>query len=84
MVDFRALKSTVGGFPRPLIDLSKENFAKLFDDAFGYKLNPPFDPYINSVSYLLASYVIPYMGLVSYIGANPNIDGLVSKRVSYS
>ncbi|URD79517.1 desiccation-related protein [Musa troglodytarum] len=70
----RAIKSTVGGFPRPVIDLSGKHFAKIFDDAFGFHLDPPFDPYLNSVNYLLASYVIPYVGLVGYVGANPNIN----------
>uniref|UniRef100_A0A5B7AQX7 Putative desiccation-related protein PCC13-62-like n=1 Tax=Davidia involucrata TaxID=16924 RepID=A0A5B7AQX7_DAVIN len=77
----RALISTVGGFPRPLLNLSAPNFAKLFDEAFGYALVPPFDPYRDSLSYMLASYVIPYMGLVGYVGANPNINGYQSKRL---
>ncbi|WOL11822.1 hypothetical protein Cni_G20586 [Canna indica] len=77
----RAIKNTVGGFPRPQLDLSAENFAKIMDDAFGYHLNPPFDPYNNTINYLLASYAIPYMGLVAYVGANPNINGFVSKRL---
>ncbi|CAL9781820.1 unnamed protein product [Musa acuminata subsp. burmannicoides] len=77
----RAIKSMVGGFPRPVIDLSGKHFAKIFDDAFGFHLDPPFDPYLNSVNYLLASYVIPYVGLVGYVGANPNINGYLSKRL---
>ncbi|XP_078434578.1 ferritin-like catalase Nec2 [Wolffia australiana] len=77
----RAIKTTVGGFPRPLLDLSAKNFARIFDQALGYPLNPPFDPYANSINYLLASYVIPYMGLVGYVGANPLISGYVSKRL---
>uniref|UniRef100_A0A1D1YIQ4 Desiccation-related protein PCC13-62 n=1 Tax=Anthurium amnicola TaxID=1678845 RepID=A0A1D1YIQ4_9ARAE len=77
----RAIKGTVGGFPRPLLDLSSRNFAIIFDQAFGYALTPPFDPYANTVNYLLASYVIPYVGLVGYVGANPNINGFVSKRL---
>ncbi|WOL11823.1 hypothetical protein Cni_G20587 [Canna indica] len=77
----RAIKSTVGGIPRPQLDLSAKNFAKIMDDAFGYHLNPPFDPYNNTINYLLASYVIPYMGLVAYVGANPNLNGFVSKRL---
>ena len=79
---FRAIKSTVGGFPRPLLDLSAKNFAKLFDHAFESPLVPPFDPYLNSLNYVLASYVIPYVGLVAYVGNNPNINGYQSKRVS--
>ena len=71
----------MGGFPRPLIDLSKQNFARLMDKAFGYPLDPPFDPYVSSLNYLIASYVIPYMGLLGYVGANPFINGYVSKRV---
>ncbi|KAJ0980667.1 hypothetical protein J5N97_008922 [Dioscorea zingiberensis] len=77
----RAIKTTFGGFPRPQLDLSAKHFAKIVDDAFGYNLNPPFDPYANSLNYLLASYVIPYVGLVGYVGANPNLNGYVSKRL---
>ncbi|RZS06387.1 hypothetical protein BHM03_00037030 [Ensete ventricosum] len=62
----KAIKTTVGGFPRPLLDLSAHHFAKIMNDAFGYHLDPPFDPYIDTINFLLASYVIPYMGLVGY------------------
>ncbi|KAL2941016.1 Desiccation-related protein PCC13-62 [Bienertia sinuspersici] len=77
----RALKATVGGIPRPLMDISPENFAKVVNEAFGYELKPPFDPYRDSLSYMLASYIIPYMGLNGYVGANPQIRGYVSKRL---
>ncbi|KAM3219158.1 desiccation-related protein PCC13-62 [Capsicum annuum] len=77
----RALKSTVGIFPRPLLDLSAENFGKLFDEAFGLKLDPPFDPYRDGLSYMLSCYVIPYVGLVGYVGTNPNINGYKTKRL---
>ncbi|KAK9293048.1 hypothetical protein L1049_021032 [Liquidambar formosana] len=77
----RVLKSTVDGIPRPLMDLSATNFAKIFDEAFGYALVPPFDPYRDSLSYMLASCVIPYMGLVGYVGANPLLNGYRAKRV---
>ncbi|THG09993.1 hypothetical protein TEA_009981 [Camellia sinensis var. sinensis] len=62
------------------MDLSAHNFAKLFDEAFGYQLRPAFDPYRDSLSYMLGSYVIPYMGLVGYVGANPLLNGYKSKR----
>ena len=78
----RSLNSTVGVFPRPLLDLSAKHFAKIFDDAFGHKLVPPFDPYRDSLSYMLSCYVIPYVGLVGYVGTNPNINGYETKRVS--
>ncbi|KAF8387827.1 hypothetical protein HHK36_026488 [Tetracentron sinense] len=75
----RAIKSTVGGFPRPPLDLRSEHFAKLFDKAFGFKLDPPFDPYVSTVNFLLASYAVPYVGLVAYVGTAPNLNGYVSK-----
>uniref|UniRef100_M1DRQ0 Uncharacterized protein n=1 Tax=Solanum tuberosum TaxID=4113 RepID=M1DRQ0_SOLTU len=80
-IDPRSLNSTVGVFPRPLLDLSAKNFAKIFDDALGHKLVPPFDPYRDSLSYMLSCYVIPYVGLVGYVGTNPNINGYETKRL---
>ncbi|OMO81898.1 hypothetical protein COLO4_23379 [Corchorus olitorius] len=64
----RAIINYTGGIPRPLIDIRRKTFAKLFDKAVGYPLDPPFDPYKNSLNYLLASYAIPYVGLVGYVG----------------
>ncbi|KAF8721063.1 hypothetical protein HU200_023477 [Digitaria exilis] len=77
----RSIQRTVGGIPRPLIDLSAHNFARVMDQAFGSKLNPPFDPYINSLNFLLASYVIPYLGINGYVGTNPIIDGYKTKML---
>ena len=78
---FRAIITAVGGIPRPLYDLSPEAFAKLFDKAVGYKLNPPFNPYSNTVNYLLASYAIPYVGLVGYVGTIPYLANYTSRAV---
>lgn len=47
----------------------------------GFKLSPPFDPYANSMNYVLAMYVVPYMGLTAYVGANPNITSQAGKRL---
>ena len=69
------------GFPRPLLDLSKATFAKLIDNAFGQRLEPPFDPYANDINYLIASYVIPYVGLTGYVGANPQLQNATSRAV---
>ncbi|XP_057952643.1 desiccation-related protein PCC13-62-like [Malania oleifera] len=77
----RAIQSTVKGFPRPLLDLSVKSFATVINSAFGRPLEPPFDPYANSINYLIASYVIPYVGLTGYVGANPKLQGAVSKRL---
>ncbi|KAH9766292.1 Desiccation-like protein [Citrus sinensis] len=72
-------KKTVNGFPRPLLDLNAGSFAKVIDKAFGRSVNPTFDPYANSINYLTASYLIPYVGLTGYVGANPNLQDAISK-----
>ncbi|KAJ0052009.1 hypothetical protein Pint_01008 [Pistacia integerrima] len=77
----RAIITTIGGFPRPLLNLSTENFANIFDEAVGYKLAPPFDPYMNTVNYLLACYLIPYVGLVGYVGTIPNLVNYNSRKL---
>ncbi|CAK8563835.1 unnamed protein product [Lathyrus sativus] len=77
----RVIKSVVKGFPRPLLNISKESFAKVMDDAFGKPLRPPFDAYANSINYLLASYVIPYVGLTGYVGASPNFQDPTFKKL---
>merc|ERR1711915_352545 len=64
----RALKKTVPGFPRPQLDLSASNFAKVVNVALNTTLSPPFNPYASSLNYLLASYLIPYVGLTGYVG----------------
>ncbi|KAM6544968.1 hypothetical protein CsatB_025704 [Cannabis sativa] len=77
----RAIQKTVKGFPRPLLNLSSSSFANVIDNAFGRKLRPPFNPYKNSINFLIASYVIPYVGLTGYVGTNPNLNGTTSKRL---
>ncbi|XP_071938663.1 desiccation-related protein PCC13-62-like isoform X1 [Coffea arabica] len=77
----RAIKNTVPGFPRPLLNLSSESFATVINSAFGRTLWPPFDPYANDINYLIASYVIPYVGLTGYVGANPNLESPSAKKL---
>ncbi|KAH0464261.1 hypothetical protein IEQ34_007047 [Dendrobium chrysotoxum] len=77
----KAIKQRVKGFPRPLLDLRAKNFATVIDNALGKALVPPFDPYANGLNYLLASYIIPYVGLTGYVGANPNLQSSVAKRL---
>ncbi|KAJ1414326.1 Ferritin-like domain [Sesbania bispinosa] len=73
----RAIKRTVRGFPRPLMDLSTESFAKIMDNAFGRPLHPRFDPYANEINFLLASYVIPYVGLTGLLGVESGQDAVI-------
>ncbi|KAG6535067.1 hypothetical protein ZIOFF_000021 [Zingiber officinale] len=76
-----AVKNEFGGIPRPLLNLSDGVFADIMNDAFGYNLNPPFDPYNDTLKYLIAAYVIPYVGVVTAVGANPSVRGYESKRL---
>ncbi|KAB1202942.1 Desiccation-related protein PCC13-62 [Morella rubra] len=80
----RAIITTVGGIRRPQLDISAETIAKIFDAAVGFKLSPPFDPYLDTIHYLLASYVIPYVGLMGYVGTIPNLYNATSKSVRTS
>ncbi|KAG2328620.1 hypothetical protein Bca52824_011348 [Brassica carinata] len=72
---------TVKGFARPLLDLSEKSFAKVMDYAFGRKFVPLFDPYANSYNYLIASYLVPYVGLTGYVGANPKLQCPASRKL---
>ena len=82
----RAIKSILGkyAFPRVQLDVSKATWAATIDKAFGKKLNPPFDPYCNSLNYLISTYTIPYVGLTGYVGTNPLLSGMGAKSVSHS
>ncbi|MED6134988.1 hypothetical protein PIB30_042086 [Stylosanthes scabra] len=71
----RAIKSTVRGFPRPLLNISSETFGQIIDNAFA------FDPYANDINYLIATYVIPYVGLNGYVGANPLLQSVTAKKL---
>ncbi|KAI3821460.1 hypothetical protein L1987_09028 [Smallanthus sonchifolius] len=73
---------TIRGFPRPLLNLSAESFSTVMNAAFGIPLSPQFDPYANDINYLLSCYVIPYVGLTGYVGANPKLYSSVSRKVN--
>lgn len=79
----RAIQKTVAGFPRPLLNLSAGSFATVMNNAVGKTLVPPFDPYASDINYLLASYVIPYVGLTGYVGANPKLQSPISRKVDW-
>ncbi|XP_031407672.1 desiccation-related protein PCC13-62-like [Punica granatum] len=75
----RAIYTEVGGIKRPLLNLSAQNFAHIMDEAVGKKLQPPFNPYRNSINYVLASYAVPYVGLVGYVGTIPYLSNFTAK-----
>ncbi|KAK6144027.1 hypothetical protein DH2020_020847 [Rehmannia glutinosa] len=63
------------------MNLSAATFATVMNNAFEKPLEPPFDPYANDINYLLASYVIPYVGLTGYVGANPKLQSPTSRKL---
>jgi hypothetical protein len=86
----RAIKRALGdpprcAFPRTQLDISKKTWADTMDKAFlqtfGEKLNPSFDPYEDSLKYLISTYTIPYVGLTGYVGANPELTGYNAKKL---
>lgn len=70
------------GIKRPLLNLSKDVFADLFDKVVGFRLDPRFDPYANTTNFLLAANIFPYTGLVGLVGAAPRLTFLQSRKVT--
>ncbi|GFZ21760.1 hypothetical protein Acr_29g0009220 [Actinidia rufa] len=58
----------------------REAFGEVMNSAFGRPLKPPFNPYANELNFLLASYVVPYVGLTGYVGANPKLQSPTARR----
>ncbi|CAK9864429.1 unnamed protein product [Sphagnum jensenii] len=79
----RALQKALGPyyFPRVQLDLSNATWGQLIDDAFGQKLNPPFNPYANTLNFLLGMYTLPYVGLTGYVGTSPLLKGAGAKAL---
>ena len=77
----RAILATIEGFPRPLLNLSRGVFEQLMNRAFGRQLEPPFNPYQDSLSFMIASYALPYVGMTGLVGANPLLESYTAKRV---
>ena len=69
----RSIIKVVGGIPRPQLNITVQAFATTVNQALNITLSPPFDPYANAINFLLASYLIPYVGLVGYVGTIPNL-----------
>ncbi|KAF4361407.1 hypothetical protein F8388_012867 [Cannabis sativa] len=65
----RAIKNFVEGFQRPLLDLSSSVFAGFINSALGRELKPAFDPYNNTLNFLIASYAIAHIGPTAYLAA---------------
>ncbi|RDX76363.1 hypothetical protein CR513_43649, partial [Mucuna pruriens] len=78
---FRAIKRTVKGIPRPLLNISKQLFADLMDRAFEQRLDPPFDPYASTLNFLIASFVVSELAPPIYIGFSQELQNATFKRL---
>ncbi|XP_004290772.1 PREDICTED: desiccation-related protein PCC13-62-like [Fragaria vesca subsp. vesca] len=80
----RAIIDKFGGIPRPLLNISRENFARGFNGIVGFNLIPPFNPYANTLNYLLAAYSIPYIALGGYVGRIRNLTTIDNRALAAS
>eukprot|EP00897_Mesotaenium_endlicherianum_P003870 jgi/Mesen1/3510/ME000197S02524 len=67
--------------PRPLIDVSTNNWNSLVSKALGFNLSTPFNPYQDDIHFLIAAFVLPYVGLTAYVGTNPNLVTVPAKQL---
>ncbi|XP_074291910.1 desiccation-related protein PCC13-62-like [Silene latifolia] len=79
--NIRAIKKVVPGFPRPLMNLTKDQFAAVMTQAFGRPIVPHFDPYANSINYLIATYLLFPLGLTSYVGTIPKLQSTEAQKL---
>eukprot|EP00271_Cylindrocystis_brebissonii_P020655 TRINITY_DN6934_c0_g1_i2.p1 TRINITY_DN6934_c0_g1~~TRINITY_DN6934_c0_g1_i2.p1 ORF type:complete len:305 (-),score=52.48 TRINITY_DN6934_c0_g1_i2:513-1427(-) len=64
---------------RPLVDIDG-NWQVVFKAATNNVITD-FDPYANDANWLLAAYVLPYVGLTAYVGTNPLLRAKASKQL---
>ncbi|KAM5549166.1 desiccation-related protein PCC13-62 [Rosa sericea] len=67
--NIRSIVQTVGGIPRPQLNLGLIIWGSVFDLALGKPLVPPFNPYANSLNFLLAAYAMPDLAQLSYVSS---------------
>ena len=83
MVD-RELSTKLGAkaITRPEIDISRKVWNGLFNEAFGVKLKPAFDPYTTGNHFLLAAYMLPYVSYTGYVSIGMHAEGSSARDVS--
>lgn len=67
----------------PLLNLN-HSFSALMDAALETKLDPPFSPYADDVSFLIGSFIFEDVGVTAYLGALPllHTKGLLAPAAS--
>ncbi|KAB2067849.1 hypothetical protein ES319_A09G256400v1 [Gossypium barbadense] len=86
----RVAPNLTRGSPPP-IGAQKANLDSITNGLilqFGYQevghikpLQPPFNPYANNVSFLIAAYLIPYVGLTGYVDTIPKLFSTTSRKL---
>lgn len=69
---------------RPEIDISRKVWGGLFNEAFGTKLKPAFDPYTTGNHFLLAAYMLPYVSYTGYVALGMHAEGKCARDVRVS
>ncbi|KAG6542857.1 hypothetical protein Mapa_015761 [Marchantia paleacea] len=67
--------------PRPQLDISRSVWARFLAQALEQELNPPFNPYNDTLSFLLAAHVLPYAALSAYFDQSSHIVGQEAKKL---
>jgi len=80
----REISSKLGdkAIARPTIDISRHVWGGLFNEAFGRKLKPAFDPYTTGNHFLLAAYMLPYISYTGLVALNAHTKGKSARNVS--
>nr|XP_011459794.1 PREDICTED: desiccation-related protein PCC13-62-like [Fragaria vesca subsp. vesca] len=71
--NIRSIVQNGGGIPRPLLNLGLVNWGLFFDLALKTPLIPPFNPYANSLNFLLGAYAMPDLAQISYVSSIPSL-----------
>jgi len=79
----REISSKLGdkAIARPTIDISRHVWGGLFNEAFGRKLKPAFDPYTTSNHFLLAAYMLPYISYTGLVALNAHTEGKCARNL---
>lgn len=82
----RLIRSKLKGkaVPRPQLDISRSVWARFLAQALEQELIPPFNPYNDTISFLVAAQVLPYAALSAYFDQSSHIVGQEAQKVYFS
>ncbi|BFI34078.1 hypothetical protein AXG93_3228s1150 [Marchantia polymorpha subsp. ruderalis] len=83
MGHIRLIRSKLKGkaVPRPQLDISRSVWARFLAQALEQELIPPFNPYNDTISFLIAAQVLPYAALSAYFDQSSHIVGQEAQKL---